>query len=100
MRNMIAFTVQLDKKGFTIENLDRFSDDELAMIMKILPSAVKEVKTDIKRRKIKRKLFELEAKSVWTAKESIFYAAYSPKINAFDTACDRFNLFQEIAATC
>lgn len=93
MRNMIAFTVQLDKEGFTIESLDKFSDDELAMIMKILPSAVKEVKTDIIRRKIKRKLFELEAKSVWTAKESIFYAAYSPKINAFDTACDSFNLF-------
>ncbi len=96
MRNIIEFTVQLDSKGFTVENLDKFDGEELAQIMKVLPDAVREVKSEIKRRKIRRKLFTLEAKSVWTARESIFYAAYSPKANAFDTACDRFNLFKEM----
>ena len=96
MRNVIKFTVELNTKGFMIENPDKYSDDELALIMKVLPSAVREVKSEIRRRKISRKLFELETKSVWTAKESMFYAVYSPKLNAFDIACDKFNLFKEI----
>ena len=80
MRNVIKFTVELNTKGFMIENPDKYSDDELALIMKVLPSAVREVKSEIRRRKISRKLFELETKSVWTAKESMFYAVYSPKL--------------------
>ena len=98
MRNIIKFNVELDSKGFTIENLENFTDDELALIIKILPSAVREVKAVLRHWWIKRRLLELEAKTVWTAKESIFYAAYSPKLDAFDTACDRFNLFKEIEA--
>lgn len=99
MRNVIKFTVELETEGFTIENLDKCSDEELALIMRILPSAVSEVKSEIRRKRINRKLFELEAKPIWSAKESIFYAAYSPTLNAFDKACNRFNLFQEIT-TC
>lgn len=100
MKNVIKFTVELDNDGFTIENLNNFSEKDLALLMRVLPSAVREVKAEVRRKKICRKLFELEAKSVWTAKESIFYAAYSPKVDAFHTACNRFNLFQEIATTC
>ena len=96
MIKKIEFTVKLEKNGFTIENLDKYSGEELSLMMKILPEAVREVKSEIKHRRIREKLLRLEAKPLWTAKESIFYAAFSPKSNAFDTACNRFNLFKEI----
>ena len=96
---MIRFTVELDSKGFTIEGLENYSSYELRLIMDALPGAVREVKKEHRRQMIARRLMQLEAKTVWTMKESLFYARYSPKRDAYSRACDRYNLFREMEAS-
>ena len=96
---MIRFTVELDSRGFTIEGLEKYSKHELRLIMDALPGAVREVKKEHRRQTIARRLMQLEAKTVWTMKESLFYARYSPKRDAYNRACDRFNLFKEMEAS-
>ena len=93
---MIRFTVELDSKGFTIEGLDKYSRHELRLIMDVLPGAVREVKKEHRRQTIARRLMELETKPVWTMRESLFYARYSPERDAYNKACDRFNIFKEM----
>jgi hypothetical protein len=90
------FTVEIDRKGFTIEGLEAFSVKDLKKIIEVVPAAVKAVREEDKKRRVCKKLLELEGKELWTAKESIFYAYYSPKREAINTACDRFNLFKEM----
>lgn len=94
--SVTRFTVEIDRKGFTIENLEAFSAKDLKKIIEVVPAAVKAIKAEDRKRRVCKKLMELEAKSVWTAKESIFYAYYSPKREAINTACDRFNLSKEM----
>lgn len=93
---MIRFTVELDSKGFTIEGLDKYSKHELRLIMDALPGAVREVKKEHRRQTIARRLMELEAKPVWSMRESLFYARYSSERDAYNKACDRFNIFKEM----
>lgn len=94
--SVTRFTVEIDRKGFTIENLEAFSAKDLKKIIEVLPEVVKAVREEDRKRRVCKKLLELEGKDLWTAKESIFYAFYSPKREAFNTACDRFNLFKEM----
>ena len=96
--NKLKFTVTLDREGYTIEGLEKFTPYELGIIVNSLPAVVREVKAERRQRSIDRQLFKLEAKPIWTAKEALFYAHYSPERNAYCTACDRFNVFQEMAA--
>ena len=94
--SITRFTVDIDRTGFTVEDLSAFSARDLKILMDALPKAVKEVRKEDRRRRVCKKLMELEGKDNWTAKESIFYACYSPKRDSFDVACDRFNLFKEL----
>lgn len=65
-------------------------------IMDALPGAVREVKKEHRRQTIARRLMELEAKPVWSMRESLFYARYSSERDAYSKACDRFNIFKEM----
>ena len=66
--------------GYTLEDAELYTNFELRQLISRLPKAFKAVKKEQKQRRIEKRCRELEQKSKWTLRDTIFYAIHSKNI--------------------
>lgn len=68
------------EEGYTLDDAEFYSNFELRQLISRLPKALKAVKKEQKLRRIEKRCRELEQKSRWTLRDTVFYAIHSKNI--------------------